>query len=278
VDIQSPDGNIYHSRTIAGTGRTTTRLGALGHAGWHILRVLDIRTGATLALEGFEVVPGPPQVRILDARPVTFYPTVRDRYRDKVTVRYTLDERASVNLEIRNSNGKRVFTTDAGTARPGTRTATWNGMTNPGQWATPGKYRVVVHVRTEDGRRASDSVRVNATSDIVTRHASDSWRGTETDRRGRRGNCYFRAYSGELTLDCWAGVFARAEYDFRIPASAKNLRFTVRGEHNCCTSGRFSATGKKVGPRRYTVAVQVTNWRSYTVRHVELRYAYQQRR
>lgn len=221
----------------------------------------------------FSVV-DPMDVRITRAaRPSAFYPLVKDGYKDKATISYRLNHRARADVMVINRAGRVVKRATKGSASADwAHDFTWNGVMNNGKVAPAGRYKIVVEATDAIG--SSDTVRtpVEVTTDTVTKTIKDSLRGAATSDRSKSGNCRNYVIGRELTLDCWAGNYAQATYAWKIPTNAKNLRFKVYGEHNCCDDGRTTMTGKRVKANRYAVNVRVTNWRSYTIRWVEVSY------
>ena len=121
-------------------------------------------------------------------------------------------------------------------------------------------------------RRTPPSKKIKAKSDTVDRRRSKGWVGTATVSRSHSRSCYFYGYSGDLTLDCWGGREAVANYGFRLPSNARNVTWEVRGERNCCNNGRVVKSGQRTSDTRFGVRVRVTNWASYTVRAVYVDY------
>ena len=92
-------------------------------------------------------------------------------------------------------------------------------------------------------------------------------RGVDTSSRDKSGTCYFRAFFGDLTLDCWGGAFATARYSFGLPSDARRISRHIRGTFGCCSNGRVTRSWS--GNR---ATVTVTNWRSFTVERVSVHY------
>lgn len=270
-------GSEYWELTTYAAGRTTVALSTpLTDPGQAWVSISDGVTGQHLESRYFEVRPEPAGLEIRRVRPSTFYPTVRDGFKDSVDVTYWVSERADMSYVVRDRDGRKVAARSLGSRGGGVHSFRWNGRDDDGEPVDPDRYRI--EVRADNGSITTARTTVTATSDVVSRRGYKEVRGTDTSRRAKRGNCFIRGYSGELTLDCWGGAFAHADYGFSVPSNAKNLRYEVRGSQGCCDRGRIDFSGRRVSARRYTVGVHVTYWRAYTVRKVELRYTYQVRR
>lgn len=213
-------------------------------------------------------------------RPSTFYPVVRDGYKDRARITYKLNRRAEISASVyRRSDGQRIRREDVGSQSAGRRGWTWDGRTNSGKPVAAGSYRIEIAATDPDGNSDKAKAIVTATTATVTRHDSKSVGGHRTSSTSHRGNCYTNrsSYFSEIDLDCWGGVYAQATYRFAIPRNATNVTWRVRGEVNCCDGGKIIRTGTRLAPRSYRVMVKVTNWRSFTVSRVSVSYAYRER-
>lgn len=282
LEVESTWDYDYRTFEAAGGEQKSISISALNNTGHVTLTLSNIDTGRILDTNTITVERPPlpdPTLTVLGVRPSPFYPTVRDGFRDTVTVRYRIDQRASVSYKVFNSDGRQIANNTAGRRSAGANSFTWNGRNNAGDPVTKGRYRIeVTATNNEGGSTTARPVAVVATTDVVTKRGSDYWRGTATDRRSKRGNCFFRGYDGELTLDCWAGNYARAEWDFRVPKTATNVRYRIYGHSNCCDRGSIKGSGKWASRTKITVGLTVTYWRSYTVRRVGITYQYKVRR
>lgn len=222
-------------------------------------------------VDNYFYVEAPEPLPVIDTFTVTpqvIYPTVQDGYKDSAVIDWmadNLDNRGRV--DIINAAGL-VVATQAGS----TGYWDWSGRTANGGRVKPGRYRVRLTLRN-----AQNKV-VWAVKPLTVRRAyapatfTYDYYGTATSSRSHRGNCSITGYDGDLTLDCWAGKYAMAQYAFRVPAKAHNFKWSVRGGVNCCSNGRIIKSAKRVSKRRYVITVKVTNWRSYAVRSVHLKY------
>ena len=93
------------------------------------------------------------QIRLATSSSI-FYPTVKDGYRDKATIRFTLSGTASpLIINARRQDGRMFNITGLAEPRAGTYSYKWNGQL-PGEYgpiAKPGKYDIVVVGTDQDG-------------------------------------------------------------------------------------------------------------------------------
>lgn len=225
----------------------------------------------------FHVWPAP-RVADLQVTPSTFYPLVRDGFRDRATVRFRTATAA--HLQVRVSKGTRTLAWRSWSDLPAGHDLTWrwDGTDRRGRKVDPGRYRVQVTAIDRFGNKHNAVRRVEVATKTVTKRALIERRGTRTTSRARADGCYIDGYSGELTLDCWGGRYARAVYVYRVPRTAFGFRRQIYGEVNCCDDGRITRVGQRTGPRTYRTTITVTDWRSYTVEWADLRYKYTVRR
>jgi hypothetical protein len=93
--------------------------------------------------------------------------------------------------------------------------------------------------------------------------------GDDTSSRSTTGNCQFRSWGRELTYDCWGGRQASGIYHFSLPSDARDVNTSTRGSFGCCSQGSVSRRWYRAG-NDMKYSVQVTRWRSYTVRWAEV--------
>lgn len=279
VYVQGPGDYDENRPYDADAGETHTfNFSAFSTPGRYTITAYDSYYGVA-ATSTFTVLAPPMKVVNPAASPATFYPLVRDRFKDSTSIGYTLNRRAFVTAHVlRVADGRWVRHVDVGTQNAGRRHWTWNGLTSTGKRVVPGRYRIEIDAEAPDGTSSSTRTAVTARTSVVTKRVTQSRYGNRA-ATSHRGNCYTNrdSYSGEVTLDCWAGKWAQATYKFTIPTNAKNLSWRVRGEQNCCDSGQLTRTGKRTSARAFRVQVRVTYWRSYTVRRVSVSYTYRQR-
>lgn len=210
--------------------------------------------------------------------PTTFYPLVRDGYRDRVAFSFTLNQHAEVTTIVRNSDGRTVRIFSQGLHR-GRRTVHWNGLTNAGAKVPAGRYRITVEAQNGAGESRSVSRVVTATTSLVTRTATKRRAGTQGSP-ATRGSCYITWEDGSAELDCWGGRYARLSFGFAIPAGAWDVTWSVSGERSAldrCCSGAIRKSGSRPSRTRYVVAASVSGWRAYWVHAATLRYKYRAR-
>jgi subtilisin family serine protease len=227
-----------------------------------------------------------PVITGFNADPSTFYPTVRDGYRDGVD----FDGRASIdyqdengahnegtpvwNITIRNSSGAKVAEQDGEDAMDGLSWH-WDGKNqNTGNPVAVGTFKATLTATNSDtGETATEVVTLTSKSDTVARRTTKSRTGIDTRARSHSSSCYINREwdTSHLTLDCWGGRQATARYGFSLPHNARNVTWSVSGTRGCCDSGRIIKTGWRTGDH-YDVRVRVTGWRSYTVNRASVTY------
>lgn len=221
-----------------------------------------------------------PDVTVRGTSAQEFYPTVRDRFRDSVQVSYRLSGPGDVRLSVLDSDGKRVFYRDYPDRQSGANVATWKGMTFDGAPA-PGRYELVLTTGVGTAEAKSDSAAVRAVTDFVKDSRRVERSGSQTTRRLRHGDCYYTASPGELSIDCVGssnGDHAEARYGFRLPSSARNIVWQVRGRVGCCATGYLERGFRRTSATRGYVYVRLSNYRAYDVRRVIVTYDYQRQR
>lgn len=223
--------------------------------------------------------PGPP-VRITNLKPspATFYPLVRDGYRDSSTTTWRTSARTTTTVvTVRAVDGKRVSSAHLAGKRAGRFHYSWGGMDQrDGTRARPGAYVITVAATNAWGQVTKASTSVRVATKTITRKKAMSRSGNAGARR-TRGSCYATrsGYFGTTTLDCWGGRFARATFTFRVPAKATKVRWSLSGHAtggDLCCQGRIMRTGVRTSPRVVKVTAQVTGWRAYEVRSATVTY------
>jgi len=254
-----------------------------------------------------------PSIHTSGGDPETFYPRIRDGYRDGVRfVAYgaPIVDRATGNdypqdlttpqawsIVVRNSSGYRVASHSETTGEnddPNWWVGGewyWNGKNLAGVPVGVGTFKVTTTMtNTETGEKDTAVDTVYAKTAMTYPRTTKVRHPGLTSSRARTTSCriddvYVGAdddqglpWGWELDLDCWGGRYALANYRFAVPSNATNVTFAVRGERGCCTNGRVIKTGSRVSSTRYNVRVKVTNWASFTVREVSLTYTQAVRR
>jgi len=233
-----------------------------------------------------EITPG---IASFTASPQTFYPTVRDGFRDDVlfdgSFTEIYDEQtgnyASLpwTITIRNSAGgkvaERAGRTD-GNNWDNSFYWNWGGKNqSTGLPVRVGTFKATLTVTDPaTGETATANKTLYAKSDTVNKRITKSRLGSNTSARSRTSGCYINAYyyDGTLNLDCWGGRQATARYGFALPSNARNIVWAVGGQRGCCNNGRVIKTGTRTNATHYNVQVRVTNWASYEIRRANVTY------
>ena len=280
------DGTWYEV-TGTETGPVTVPLDPVPNAGDAPLECdLVVADDATYGTNGwdittFYIAPRPVEVTNLAASPETFYPLVRDRYRDTTTVSFKLTRPAAVAVRIRRTNGRVVRRVDLDRRRVGRHTWKWNGRDGGGDKLPAGSYRIQVSAADEHGGDDLAQLRVR----IATKKLTKTKRLYKSGDRGRaatRGSCYvhWSTYDGTATPDCWGGTYAQVTYRFKLPKSARSIRWRARGERtslDSCCRGTITKSGTRLGRRTFLVRVKVTQWRAWQVNAATVKYKYTKR-
>lgn len=272
------DPNYRASITFKNTNDTGTLSGTL----WNPIPTEGAYSGDVRPFTGVGSPPPLDQVTFtaltpfavtgVSANPATFYPRVRDDYRDETRIDFTTNRPATVTATVLNSAGNTVRTSPAGSPD-----WYWDGRNDDGTVVPTGTYRVRLDAVTGRGERATATAKVIVASDIVTRTTTQTKRGVSTSQQYALG-CDIREDDPWLTLDCWNGKYADAIYRFALPRDAWAVDWKVRGTMLCCDRGKFIRTGTRVDKRTYRVHVGVTDWRAYAIRSVAVTYKHKVRR
>ena len=168
----------------------------------------------------------------------TFYP-VKDDYRDTVSVKGSLQEKATTSVAVHSSTGH-VVRRLALSARTGAFSLTWNGRNSNGTLVKEGKYRLALKVTDMHGNTKRFSLYTTVSkmkliwkSGTKTRYADtfddgvatgSAWGSTGSDSDFARG---LLLYGGHYSGD---GVLAL--YQWRLPSAVKygKLRFSAHGK------------------------------------------------
>lgn len=285
VTIASDDFSVYQFDWIAYDGVTDVVSVALNDAplpaGNYQIDVTDY-DGHT-AYSTFTVAPPPPPVLTIGnvtLSPTTFYPLVRDAYRDTTRIRYRLNRSARVTARVVNSNGTVIRRVDLGT-RNGSQSWAWNGKKTSGARATTGYFNIKITATVTAAPASTKSVvrRVRLATRYITSTVTKRRTGYNTSSDSHTASCYvdYFYYTDEVDLDCWGGSYAKVNYRFAIPSNAYNIRWGVTGFQGCCSTGVIAKTGTRPTSRSYRVSVKVTNWRSYSVQGVRVTYTSKRR-
>lgn len=267
----------YEFYNYASTGRRALPITALKGPDSSCRATLDDYDSGAYAAVDFAVAAPSLTLSRTSVSPATFYPLVRDGYRDTTKAAYTLSQAARVTAKVTNSQGRVVRSTRLSQGA-GSRSWTWNGLRNDGTKAAAGAYRLSI-VATSGGVTKSFSSRVDVKTAIVTRTKTIRRDGS-TGAFATRGSCYASRSGGVATLDCWGGSYARATYRFRLPASAFSVAWSAPGavaSSDICCDGTIRKTGVRTSSTSFVVTATVTGWRAYEVRAAKVTYKVKQR-
>ena len=211
----------------------------------------------------------------------SFYPRVVDGYRDTVVTRWGSNRVADTTVSILNSRGTVVRRAAYSAIAAGSHMWTWNGRTSAGTAVPTGAYRVRISA-TADGVTRTFTKAVTVATALVNRSGSARRSGYDSYDSASR-NCYVTgdSYYETTTLDCWGGKYARATYNFRVPASAFNVHWSARGwltDADICCTGRVTRTGRRLSSTLFQVRAQVNGWRAFEVESAAVSYTYKVRR
>ena len=262
-------------------GTTTCALPSAVGLGYYEIVVWEDMPGGGQNIPGasfFEVEPHLSIRSLTRATPLTFYPYVRDGYRDRARFRLALNKEANVTFVVRNRSGRVVRRVNLGFLS--STSWDWNGRSGGGALVPLGRYRVTLEAR-DDGELRRATREVVVTRGWRTRYGSKSYcGGCGPGDVAVRGNCYVEFdwfEEGDIFFDCWGGSFAGATWVFRVPATTFRISKTVRGTVMCCAPGDWASVGVRRNARTYVVAAGVSGWRSWQIRSVAISYAYRQR-
>jgi hypothetical protein len=214
------------------------------------------------------------------ARPLVFYPLVRDGYRDTTRFSFAFNRAASVATQVRKRSGRVIRKVALGTLKSGSWR--WNGRSNAGNKVDPGYYWIRARARADGLSARTSWVRVQVKTALVTRQATKRRAGNNFSSRAASGACYvfIDNYFDTANPDCFGGNYALVRYGIRVPASAYNISFGVRGGpagDDLCCYGSIYKFGNRTSARRYVVTVKVTGYRSYEVERARVSYSYKKR-
>jgi hypothetical protein len=226
-----------------------------------------------------------PNAESATATPLVFYPLVRDGYRDTTRFSFAFDTVADVTVQVKNKSGRVIRRVPVGDRQSGSWR--WNGRNRAGNKVDPGYYwiRAVSAIATfgiHDAVGKTSWIRVRVKTALVRRQATKRRAGDNFSSRATSGNCYVFVshYFNTANPDCFGGNYALVRYGFRVPGSAYNISWAVRGGRggdDLCCYGSINKIGTRMSSRRYVVTVMVTGYRSYEVERVRASYSYKKR-
>ncbi len=223
-----------------------------------------------------------PPLKLTDVTqtPATFYPRVRDGYRDTTTTGFRLNAPATVEVTVTNSDGKTVRSFRNG-YRAGLMSWAWNGRDNNGAKVPLGSYTIRLTGRDDLGTVRTATTKTTVASKLVTRTGSGKISGYYGARSASSGCSATRSgYDSTVELDCWGGRYARAKYRFTVPATTFDSSVTVAGykpDSDICCDGKITKVSSQPDKTTLVVTVQVSGWRAYVVKSVSASWSYKKR-
>jgi hypothetical protein len=249
-----------------GLGTWSIFVVAIGSGGEEIIDVSSVNVEPHLARPGVSI------------SPARFYPYVRDGFRDRARIAFSLNKQAYTTITIRTLRGRTVRRVVLGWVN--SSSWSWNGRNARGARVAVGRYRVTVSVRAR-GETKKRMREVVVARGWRTRNVSKSFCGAcGPGIVATAPGCFVTAnYSrdGDVLLDCWGGEYAIVTWRFRVHPRAFNIRKSISGQVGCCAPGEVASAGERNGPRTYTVAAGVSDWRSWNIFSVRIRYSYRVR-
>ena len=249
-----------------------------------LLAVLMIgMTGALSAAPAQAATETTPTITKFNQNLDTFYPRVRDGFRD--SVRFTVDAKnlwdefdnkipQSWNVTVRNAEGRTVASHDGNVPTYYSARWTWNTKNQfTGAPVATGRYTATLTVTNDDTSETDRATAVlHAVTDTVNKRITKSRSGTDTSARSHRGSCYLNSFYGSLDIDCWGGIEGVARYGFTLPRNARNVDWGMSGTRGCCSNGRVIKTGNRPSATHFDVRIKVTNWAAYEVHRARVTY------
>lgn len=182
-----------------------------------------------------------PTMSSITGNKATIYP-YKDGYKDSFAPAFTLNEKATVTLTVKNSKGK-VVRTISGSKAKGRASLSWNGRTASGAQVAGGTYYWTLTAQDTAGNRrttARYSVVVSSKK-LVTKTATYTKNGSAYSFAGGsdpscawvdRGSSYFSPYGAWMANLCYySDEIAAAGYRFTVPSatSFSSLRLDTYG-------------------------------------------------
>lgn len=213
----------------------------------------------------------------------TFYPVVRDGWRDKARFAWRVDgfyrEWAAV-VRVTDEQGLVV---ERRRLRDNPVEFTWDGRAG-GEPVAAGEYAVDVGLRLE----TPDPLTRRQVRQVLTfpvRAATKSVERTETTviRPARhpgvavsvRGNCFSRPeLTGSLLLNCHPVGQMRAVITIPVPDGATVASYSHKGQILCCAPGNVQEVWSQPDPDTLTLAIRVTGDRRYRLWSVLVTYSF----
>lgn len=260
-----------------------------------LLAIAALTTGATfLSSPANAATETTPVITDFSARPATFYPTVRDGYRDGVefngmaesvfTDGYVDYVDQDWSIVIRNSRGVKVAEKSGHNPDAGDIFWMWSGKRQSTGVPVPvGTYTAVLTVtNTETGETDTATRTLYARSGVVNKRVTQTRAPRDTTTRSARGCAIHNGSwdsARDLHLDCVGGKYAEATWRFKIPASATKISWSLPWESDGSMPwGKISRSGTRTSPTTFVVKGRVTQYRGQYVHNVVVSYATKVRR
>lgn len=269
--LYDSDGDYYDfGYGYLEVGRQTVPVTVVNHADDY---TFDLEDGDGYSLDSsYFTVAAAPRLTSPTVSPSTFFPVVRDGYRDSAAFNFRSNVTlARVDYEVRNSRYDVVTRHRTGTRYAGAVKWSWNGRNANGVVQPTGTYTIKATALTSDGRTlVLVSPRLISKTSTVAKRVKAVRYGDDTSSLRRSGDCYVTRddYNSAVDLDCWdldGGSWARARYDFTLPSDATNNVWRANGESGCCSFGVVRRTGERTSARGFRVEVYVTDYRAFRV-------------
>lgn len=246
-------------------------------AGTHSLQAEDLTTADVL--DGYTITVAP-HLNVRSSTPsASFYPLVRDGYKDSVALDYRLNKAAKVSFQVKNKAGKIIRHTRAANAGAGSHVWKWNGSKDSGRIRKPGHYWLRVTAKAQGELKRGSWHRVTAKTAIVTHRAPAIQRLGRNFSSSGKSQCFINKNwwnPGDVFVDCWGGS-AHVTYSFGVRGSAFNVTTGSSTKRYCCSNGTAGRTTTRPSARRVSVTFNVTNWASLAINTVSIHYSYKKR-
>ena len=212
----------YYSGTNLMNG-TTTHCSFEGGAGSYVAKVFNDDRLELLDSSSFSVVP---RLTLTDVkvRAGTFYPLIRDGFRDTTTIRFRTNKTSNNQIKVKK-DGRTLKRVQFGSQDGGSHEWSWNGRNRAGQKVKPGNYKIQVISKALGETRKVDRA-VSVDTRVVRKYFSESRSGSGYRSRGKRGNCNFQHNAGQVLLTCLYGI---AWTDYVLQMSPHGLNHIVGG-------------------------------------------------
>ena len=229
---------------------------------------VTVDSSSTATVEDDFNVLAPLAIRFSSFGPSTFYPYVKDGYRDVLKFDYAYSRGTVSQSEgVYNAAGTRVWgSTDSGDPDAVEASGSWNGRRSNGDLVAPGTYTFVVAGADANGNKAKLSRSVTVATGYFWVQGHRGISGND-GRFSTRGNCSVTRdnYDATANLDCWGGRYARDTFVITTPAGSKETGWKVYTgtlSDDICCRGRITKSFTRLSPTKFRLALTVTDWRA----------------